>query len=131
MNPIFRTLLIATGAMMLAACAGRAPEEGKSVDELLAEKNLRNVEELRQLTAFNIHSWLYIDLQNVVLRDGPNRHYLIALNNPCQNLRFARDIAFTSFGRTLRNTDYIAVTDAPGNIERCFMKKFYRLEIIE
>ena len=34
-------------------------------------------------------------------------------------------------GRTLRNTDYIAVTDGPGNIERCFMKSFYRLEKIE
>ncbi len=36
-----------------------------------------------------------------------------------------------SFGRTLRNTDYIAVTDGPETVERCFMKKFYTLEKIE
>ena len=128
MKTALRTIMI---ALLLSACAGTAPEEGKTVDELLAEKNLRIVEELRHLTAFNIHSWIYIDRQNVVLRDGPNRHYLITLNVPCQNLRFAQNIAFTSFGRTLRNTDYIAVTDGPGNIERCFMKSFYRLEKIE
>ena len=131
MKQILRTVLVALSVILLSACAGKAPEEGKSVDELLAEKDLRIVEELRQLTAFNIHSWIYIDQQNVVLRDGPNRHYLIELNTPCQNLRFAQNIAFTSFGRTLRNTDYIAVTDGPGNIERCFMKSFYRLEKIQ
>ena len=131
MNTVIRSLAIALGAAALAACAGKAPEEGKTVDELLAEKDLRIVEELRQLTAFNIHSWIYVDRQNVVLRDGPSRHYLVALNTPCNNLRFARNIAFTSFGRTLRNTDYLIVTDAPGNAERCFMKSFYRLEKIQ
>ena len=118
MNSVIRTLVIALGATALAACAVKAPEEGKTVDELLAEKDLRIVEEIRQLTAFNIHSWIYIDRQNVVLRDGPSKHYLVALNRPCDNLRFARNVAFTSFGRTLRTSDYLIVTDAPGNPER-------------
>ena len=64
-------------------------------------------------------------------RDGPSRHYLVELNAPCYNLQFAQRIAFTSFGRTLRNTDFIAVTDGPGTVERCFMKTFYTLEKIE
>ena len=122
-----------SACIFVVACSGtgKAPEEGKSVEELLAEKNLRIVEELNTLIAFDIHSWIYINRQNVVLRDGPSRHYLVELNAPCYNLQFAQRIAFTSFGRTLRNTDFIAVSDAPGNLERCYMNKFYTLEKIE
>ena len=119
--------------IFVVACSGtgKPPEEGKSVDELLAEKNLRVVEETNTLVAFNIHSWIYINRENVVLRDGPSRHYLVELNAPCYNLRFAQRIAFTSFGRTLQKSDFIAVVDGPGNLERCFMKNFYTLEKIE
>jgi hypothetical protein len=115
------------------ACSGvgKSPEEGKTVDQLLAEKSLRIVEEQKTLIAFDIHSWIYINRQNVVLRDGPSRHYLVELNAPCYNLQFAQRIAFTSFGRTLRNTDLFVVTDSPGNVERCYMKKFYILEKIK
>jgi hypothetical protein len=122
-----------SACLVIVSCSGTgtAPEEGKTVDELLAEKNLRIVEELNTLIAFDIHSWIYINRENVVLRDGPSRHYLVELNAPCYNLQFAQRIAFTSFGRTLRNTDFIAVTDGPGTVERCFMKTFYTLEKIE
>lgn len=128
-----KPLAILFAAVFLAACSGvgKNPEEGKTVEQLLAEKNLRIVEELNTLIAFDIHSWIYINRENVVLRDGPSRHYLVELNAPCYNLQFAQRIAFTSFGRTLRNTDFIAVTDGPGNLERCYMKKFYTLEKIE
>ena len=131
--PAARILFTSLVAFLFAACSGvgKPPEEGKSVDELLAEKNLRVVEEMNTLIAFDIHSWIYINRENVVLRDGPSRHYLVELNAPCYNLQFAQRIAFTSFGRTLRNTDFIAVTDGTGSRERCYMKKFYTLEKIK
>lgn len=131
LKPFVVGTLFAAG--LVAACAGTGtpPEEGKSLEELLAEKNFRILEEKDQLIAFTITSWSYINRENVVLRDVPSRNYLVTLNAPCYNLEFAQRIAFTSFARTLRNTDFIVVTDGPGNVERCYMKKFYTLEKIE
>ena len=59
-----------SACLVIVSCSGTgtAPEEGKTVDELLAEKNLRKVEELNTLIAFDIHSWIYINRENVVLR---------------------------------------------------------------
>lgn len=126
---IFSTLLL----VVLSACSGtgEAPEANKSVDEILAEKNLRIVEEIKQLVAFNVHGWLYVNRKNVVLRDGPNKYYLVELNAPCRNLEFAQTIGFTSFGRVVRKNEFIVVQDAPGMVERCSIRKLFKLEKIE
>lgn len=118
-------------AISLSACAGTAPEAEKSVDEILAEKNLKIVEPVKQLINFNIRGWQYVNLQNVVLEDGPSKKYLVELNNPCRNLDFAQRIAFTSFGRVVSKNDKLIVTDGPGHVENCFMKAFYLLEKIK
>ena len=122
------SLLLTAG---LAACAGAPPEEGKSVEQLLADMNLRVVEELKQLTNFNIRGYRYVNRQNVVLQEGVSRNYLVETRTPCPNLEFARTIAFTSTGRTVREFDKLLVRNAPGGVEYCVIKKLYRLEKID
>ena len=125
----FSALLLA----VLSACfgTGEAPEADKSVDEILAGKNLRIVEEIKQLVGFNIHGWFYVNRKNVVLRDGPSKYYLVELNAPCRNLEFAQEIGFTSFGRVVRKNEFIVVSDAPGGAERCSIRKLFKLEKTE
>lgn len=119
-------------SLALAGCAGSgAPREaGRTVDEILAEKNLRITGEVKQLVNFNIRSWQYVNRENVVLQDGPRTYYLVELNSNCPNLEFAQRIAFTSFGRVVNNTDFIIVMDAPGHVERCRIRGFHTLEAI-
>ena len=119
------SLLLAAG---LAACAGAPPEEGKSVEQLLAEKNLRIVEELNQLVNFNIRGYQYVNRQHVVLQEGVSRNYLVETRAPCPNLEFARTIAFTSTGRVVREYDKLLVRDGPQRLEYCVIKALYRLE---
>ena len=118
---------------VLGGCSGtgEAPEANKSVEEILAEKNLQIVEQIDKMVAFNVHGWLYVNRRNVVLRDGPSRYYLVELNTPCPNLEFAQTIGFTSFGRVVRKNEFIVVTDAPGRVERCSILKLFELEKIE
>ena len=126
---VFSTVLLA----LLSACSGsgEAPEASQSVDEILAGKYLRIVEEIKQLVAFNVHGWLYVNRKNVVLRDGPNKYYLVELNAPCRNLEFAQQIGFTSFGRVVHKNEFIVVSDTPGRVERCSILKLFKLEKIE
>lgn len=131
MTSFLKAVLSVAFAISLSACAGTAPEADKSVDEILAEKNLKIVEPVKQLINFNIRGWQYVNLQNVVLEDGPSKKYLVELNNPCRNLQFAQRIAFTSFGRVVSRNEKLIVTDGPGHVENCFMKAFYLLEKIE
>ena len=112
----------------LTGCAGAPPEQGKSVDELLAEKNLRIVEELNQLVNFNIRGYQYVNRQNVVLQEGVSRNYLVETRAPCPNLEFARTIAFTSTGRVVREYDKLLVRNGPDRVEYCVIKAIYRLE---
>mgnify|MGYP001818249267 FL=1 len=122
------SLLLAAG---LAACAGAPPEEGKSVEQLLAEKNLRIVEELNQLVNFNIRGYQYVNRQHVVLQEGVSRNYLVETRAPCPNLEFARTIAFTSTGRVVREYDKLLVRDGPQGFEYCVIKALYGLEKID
>ena len=121
------SLLLAAG---LAACAGAPPEEGKSVEQLLAEKNLRIVEELNQLVNFNIRGYQYVNRQHVVLQEGVSRNYLVETRAPCPNLEFARTIAFTSTGRVVREYDKLLIHNGPQRFEYCVIKALYRLEKI-
>jgi hypothetical protein len=128
---ITKRLALAALASFMAGCAGSPPEEGKSVEDLLAEKNLRIVEELNQLVNFNIRGYQYVNRQNVVLQEGVSRNYLVETRAPCPNLEFARTIAFTSTGRVVREYDKLLVRDGPGRVEYCVIKAIYRLEKIE
>lgn len=132
MNRRVNMVSVAFLAMVLAACSGlgEPQESGKTVDELLAESNLRITEEANHLVNFNIRGWQYVNRQNVVLEDGPRTRYLVELTSTCPNLQFAQRIGFTSYGRMVRKSDYIVVTDAPGRIERCMIRTFYKLEEI-
>ena len=121
------SLLLAAG---LAACAGAPPEEGKSVEQLLAEKNLRIVEELNQLVNFNIRGYQYVNRQHVVLQEGVSRNYRVETRAPCPNLEFARTIAFTSTGRVVREYDKLLVRDGPQGFEYCVIKARDGLEKI-
>lgn len=131
MNSFLKTTVSIAIAFSLSACAGTAPEAKKSVDEILAEKNLRIAEPVKQLINFNIRGWQYVNLQNVVLQDGPSKIYLVELNAPCRNLDYAQEIAFTSFGRVISKNEKLIVTDGPGHAQNCFMKAFYLLEKID
>lgn len=122
------SVVIAAG---LAACAGAPPEQGKSVDQLLADMNLRNAEELNQLTNFNIRGYRYVNRQNVVLQEGVSRNYLVETRAPCPDLEFATTIAFTSTGRVVRKNDKLLLRDAPGRVQYCVIKALYRLEKID
>jgi len=131
MNAYFRRLIVAGCIAVLAACAGAPPEEGKTVDELLADRGLRVVGEVRQLINFNIRGFLYINRENVVLQDGPSRNYLVTLTAPCPNLGFASTIAFTSTGRVVRAFDKILVRETPERVEQCIIKSIHELEKME
>ena len=125
----FITLSLAVFTLSLTACAGAQPEAEKTVDEILAEKNLAIVEELDRLTAFNINSWQYVNEQNVILVEGVSRRYLVELRPKCPELQWAQRIGFTSFGRIVqKNSDQILVTNGAGRIDRCTIRTFYSLE---
>lgn len=131
MKPFLKAVLSIALAISLSSCAGTDPKAEKTVDEILAEKSLKIVEQVDKLINFNIHGWEYVNTRNVVLIDGPSKKYLVELNVPCRNLDYAQAIAFTSFGRVVSKNEKLIVTDGPGHAESCFMKAFYRLEKIK
>lgn len=125
----FITLSLAAFTLSLTACSGAQPGAEKTVDEILAEKNLAVVEELDRLTAFNINSWQYVNEQNVILVEGVSRRYLVELRPRCPELQWAQRIGFTSFGRIVqKNSDQILVTNGAGRVDRCTIRTFYSLE---
>lgn len=132
MNALVKRILALAMLTALVACAGaeQKPDEERTVEQILEQKNLRIVEEVDKLINFNIRGWQYVNRQNVVLEDGPSKNYLVELNTPCPNLEFAQVIAFTSFGRIVNRSDFIVVTDAPGRVQRCMIRTFYNLEKI-
>lgn len=130
MNTILKSIVIPSLVALLCACAGSPPEPEKTVDQILADKNLEIAEEISQLVAFNVRGWQYVNRQNVILEDGPSKKYLVELNRTCHNLDYAHVIGFTSFGRVVSKSEKLIVRDGSGRADHCLIKTIYRLEKI-
>lgn len=97
MKPIRLFIPIFFALLMLSACA-TGPVK-------LADKynNLDNqLEEVTEISRFNLMSWEKIDNQSFILQTSPSRFYLILLRRPAWEMPFAESIAISSTGNLVK-----------------------------
>ena len=133
MNSIMKSVLALLFFAALTVCSATRAGEQKPVEEILAERNQKIVEELRYPIAPNVHGWQNVNNRNVVLEDVQSKLYLVELNKSCHVLESATSITLGRPGRRIYKNDSIIVSGEEGRrgtrgTGYCQIKAIYRLE---
>lgn len=122
---------IVLASSLLAACATAPSDTPKGAAKFADDPRLgAKVDKI----CFNrsIDSFSRNDRDTVVVREGPNEHYLIEIRGACINLRHAQTIAFDSSLSCVTRTDALIVStsaftlnDPTRGPQRCRISEIY------
>lgn len=95
--------------LMLAACSSTPAQPPKSLQEKLADKGWVLGEKVDAIDNYRVDGWNEVDDEHLIFSAGPSRDYVLSLMSPCQNLRSANAVAFTSTGTRVTALDKVVV----------------------
>jgi len=121
----------ATLVLMLAtACSGSSPE-AMPIEERMAAKGYLIKEPVKRLKDYRINGWSSVDRRNVILNVGASGNYLVTVRSPCEGLRSAEHLAFSTIIGDLTDKDKLIVRDSGGYLQNCYIDTIQTLEKIK
>ncbi|MCB1671367.1 MAG: DUF6491 family protein [Gammaproteobacteria bacterium] len=118
-----------TLTMILAGCAG--DYERPDIRERLLGMGLEMGESDVNIPRYRVNGWNSIDDYNLIITAGVNDRYLVELGTPCQGLRSAFYVGFTTPDFGLGRFDNILVRGMDRRPERCPITNITRLYPID
>ncbi len=108
-------------ALLLPACASMA-QPGADSESALYLKHAG--QPIPEFTSFGLDGWMAAGRDRLVVTDGPGKAYLIQVQQPCTNLKFANTIGVTSTARTISRLEHVRV-----GRERCPIAEIRRVDL--
>ena len=111
----------------------------KSLENLLAEKGLKQGEIAKRIRTYNIDTWRRLNDRNILIESkGRNKDFLITFRNKCHRTRHQSTLIYKTTNNELTKFDAIGVLDnfmSSQDVLRpsynCSIKEIYYLEKIE
>ena len=111
----------------------------ESIENLLAEKNLKQGEIAKRIRTDNIKTWRRLDNRHILIESkGRNKDFLITFRNKCHRTRHQSTLIYKTTNNELTKFDAIGVLDnfmSSHDVLRpsynCSIKEIYYLEKIE
>lgn len=100
---------LAALGLLLSACGSTPTQPPKSLQDKLTDKGWVLGDKVDEIDNYRVDGWNYLDEEHVIFSAGPSRDYVVSLMSPCQNLRSANAIAFTSTGTRVTTLDKVVV----------------------
>jgi hypothetical protein len=98
------------------------------IEEQLSKKGYRIEKKVSQIRDYRLNGWSSVDRFNVIIIAGVSRHYLITLRRPCDGLRSAGGVAFSTTSGNLTDKDRLMYRPTPSILEYCPIRDIYLLE---
>ncbi len=117
--------------LLVSACAGTVPTTPVSLDTLLQERKYVQGGEVRDIRNYRISGWQSLDDQHIIINTGPSEDYLLTLNFPCSEIKFAEVIALTVTIDQVSKFDTLLVSDSTGFVRRCPIISIHKLDKID
>ncbi len=130
MNPDKLVLLLTACLALAAGCQFGQPQD-LPLEAQLLQRGYTIKGPVDQLQAFRINGWNHVDRNHVILWASANRPYLVATRNPCDGLRSAEVLAFTTTIGILSKFEKLVVRGAGNWVENCLVEQIYELERLE
>jgi len=116
-------------SVTLASCASQP--EPLSWEEKLAARGYAVVEPVTTIRNYRINGWNQLDRSHVIIEVGVSERYLLTLLRPCDGVRTANVLTFSTSAGGLTEFDQLFVR-GPGNwFENCRIDTIHRLERVK
>jgi len=116
---------------VLASACTSNPPESIPIEEQMAAKGYLIKEPVKRLKDYRINGWSSVDRRNVILNVGASDNYLVTVRSPCEGLRSAEHLAFSTIIGDLTDKDKLIVRDSGGYIQSCYIDTIQTLEKIK
>ena len=113
----------------LAACAGQP--EARSWEEKLAARGYVVAEPVTTIRNYRINGWNELDRSHVIIEAGVSERYLLTLLRPCDGVRTANTLAFSTSAGALTKFDQLYVRGPGNRFENCRIDTVHRLERVK
>jgi len=127
---INRNTATATLILLLASSCSSTPPQSTPIEEQMAAKGYLIKEPVKRLKDYRINGWSSVDRRNVILNVGASKNYLVTVRSPCEGLRSAEHLAFSTIIGDLTDKDKLMVRDSGGYIQNCYIDTIKTLEKI-
>ena len=121
--------LFLIAALLTSACAN-TPPESIPIEQTLSQKGFKIEEQVKRIQNNQINGWSSIDRFSVIINVGASKNYLVTLRNPCDGLRSAEHLAFSTTIGGLTDKDRLVVRGGGGYLEQCFVDGIFLLKKI-
>lgn len=130
MSKIARLMTAALGLLTLAACQ-TAPPEQMPLEGHLLQHGYTIKGPVERVQAFRISGWNHLDRTHVILWASVRKPYLVTTMSPCDGLRYAETLAFTTTTGNLSRFEKLVVRSSGGFREECLIREINELERLE
>ena len=130
MSDFLKLAAAVAGFLGLAACQA-TPQEDMPLEAHLLQHGYTIKGPAERVQAFRITGWHYIDRTHTILWANVRRPYLVTTMNPCDGLRYAETLAFTTTTGNLSRMETLLVGNIGGFPERCMIREIHELERLE
>jgi len=114
--------------LLLATACSSTPPESIPIEETMAKKGYSIQQPIKRLRDYRINGWSSVDRYNVILNVGASDNYLVTTRSPCEGLRSAEHLAFSTIIGDLTDKDKLIVRDSGGYIQSCYIDTIRKLE---
>jgi len=125
---LVRIITVGIIALLLTAACVNTPPESIPIAERLAKRGFTMGEEVKRIKDYRINGWNSVDRYAVIMNVGASKSYLVTVRSPCDGLRSAETLAFSTTIGDLTNKDKLVVRGNGGYLERCFIDTIHVLE---
>jgi len=123
-----RTLIAGIFTLFIVVnCATQSPES-TPLQERLAQRGYSIGEQVKRIRDYRINGWSGVDRYNVILNVGASQTYLVTVRSPCEGLRSAEHLAFSTTVGELTDKDKLVVRSPGRYLKHCFIDSIYVIE---
>jgi hypothetical protein len=113
--------------VLLTACATPQPDPERWKVRL-AELGFVVAEPVQRIRNFRVNGWVDLDRSHVILEAGVNERYLVTLRTPCDGVRNAVALGFSTTAGSVTRFDQLRVRGPGNSLETCWIESIHRLE---
>ena len=131
MNKLFRNIIAGVIVLLVAGACATESAEPVPLEERLAKRGFTIGEQVKRIKEYRINGWNSVDRYNVIMNVGASQNYLVTVRSPCEGLRSAEHLAFSTTVGDLTDMDKLVVRGSGRYLEQCYIDAIHALKKIE